>query len=110
LASRKAADQRPCQLLLHQYNATRPDAADQKAALLHDLRGGNGKGTVIRPPFYCDFGYNIRLGSGVFLNFGCVFLLSLVKSVSCDESIPSPNCRLYVRKGWQMLQVGIRQA
>jgi maltose O-acetyltransferase len=69
-----AADQRRCQLLLHEYNATRPDAADQRAALLYDLLGGIGKATVIRPPFHCDFGYNIRLGNGVFLNFGCVFL------------------------------------
>jgi maltose O-acetyltransferase len=69
-----AADQRRCQLLLHQYNATRPDATVQRAALLRDLLGGIGKGTVIRPPFHCDFGYNIRLGGGVFLNFGCVLL------------------------------------
>jgi maltose O-acetyltransferase len=33
-----------------------------------------GEGVVIRPPFYCDYGYNIRLGRGVFLNFGCTFL------------------------------------
>ena len=28
----------------------------------------------MRSPFYCDYGYNIHLGSEVFLNFGCVFL------------------------------------
>jgi maltose O-acetyltransferase len=33
-----------------------------------------GEGVVVRPPFYCDYGYNIRLGRGVFANFGCVFL------------------------------------
>src|SRR5690606_29983459 len=26
------------------------------------------------PPFYCDYGYNIYMGHGVFANFGCVFL------------------------------------
>ena len=30
--------------------------------------------TVIRPPFYCDYGTNIRIGASVFLNFGCVLL------------------------------------
>ena len=69
-----AADQRRCQSLLHEYNATRPDAADQRAALLRDLLGGIGKASVVRPPFHCDYGYNIRLGRGVFLNFGCVLL------------------------------------
>jgi maltose O-acetyltransferase len=29
---------------------------------------------LIRPPFYCDYGYNIHLGRGTFLNFGCVLL------------------------------------
>jgi maltose O-acetyltransferase len=42
--------------------------------LLHDLLGGIGAKSVIRPPFHCDYGYNIRLGRGVFLNFGCVLL------------------------------------
>lgn len=68
------ADQRRCHSLLYQYNATRPEAADQRAALLRDLLGAIGESSVIRPPFHCDFGYNIRLGSGVFLNFGCVLL------------------------------------
>jgi maltose O-acetyltransferase len=67
------ADQRRCQMLLHAYNATSPEA-EERAALLQDLLGGIGEKSVIRPPFHCDYGYNIRLGRGVFLNFGCVLL------------------------------------
>ena len=33
-----------------------------------------GDGAVIRPPFHCDYGYNIRIGPGVFFNFNCVVL------------------------------------
>lgn len=33
-----------------------------------------GLGATIRPPFHCDYGYNISLGAGVFLNFNCVVL------------------------------------
>jgi maltose O-acetyltransferase len=69
-----ASDQRRARLLLHRYNATLPDAADERAALLRELLGGIGEATIIRPPFHCDYGYNIRLGRGVFLNFGSVFL------------------------------------
>jgi len=29
---------------------------------------------VIRPPFHCDYGSNIRAGAGAFLNFNCVIL------------------------------------
>ncbi len=74
VGSEIAADQRRCHMLLHAYNATPPDAADERAALLRDLLGGIGEKTVIRPPFHCDYGSNIRLGRGVFANFGCVFL------------------------------------
>ncbi len=30
--------------------------------------------TVIQPPFFCDYGYNIRTGKNVFFNFDCVIL------------------------------------
>ncbi len=29
---------------------------------------------MVRPPFHCDYGFNIRLGAGVFLNFNRVIL------------------------------------
>jgi maltose O-acetyltransferase len=69
-----AADHLRADRLLRAYNAIGADHADQRTALLRDLLGGVGPGVVIRPPFYCDFGTNIRLGQGVFMNFGCVFL------------------------------------
>jgi acetyltransferase-like isoleucine patch superfamily enzyme len=47
--------------------------------LLRDgLSLGNGlpkwDGAVIRPPFHCDYGYNIYLGTDTFLNFGCIIV------------------------------------
>lgn len=68
------AEQLRAQGLAHRFNATPPEDAAGRMALLRELLGGIGEGTVIRPPFQCDFGYNIRFGAGVFLNFGCVFL------------------------------------
>ena len=52
------------------------DAQDLDARLrtLRELLRGLGDESEIRPPFYCDYGDNIRLGSGVFLNFACVLL------------------------------------
>ena len=29
---------------------------------------------LIRPPFFCDYGYNIYIGEGGFINFNCVML------------------------------------
>ncbi|WP_311223306.1 MULTISPECIES: sugar O-acetyltransferase [unclassified Acidovorax] len=43
-------------------------------ALLAEGLGAVGPGSVVRPPFHCDYGFNLRLGAGVFLNFNCVVL------------------------------------
>jgi maltose O-acetyltransferase len=69
-----AADALRADRLMRAYNATGADQGDHRAALLGDLLGAVGRNVVIRPPFHCDYGYNIRLGDGVFLNFGCIFL------------------------------------
>lgn len=56
------------------YNAASTLPAPRREALLREGLGAVGAGCVIRPPFHCDYGYNIHLGSGVFLNFNCIIL------------------------------------
>ena len=36
-------------------------------------RGQTGENFRMHPPFHCDFGANLRIGNGVFLNSGCSF-------------------------------------
>src|SRR3954451_24477148 len=38
------------------------------------LRPKSEQAPVVRPPFYCDYGFNIRLGGDAFLNYNCVIL------------------------------------
>jgi len=68
------ADRKRAQALMAAYNATRYGEEAPRRALLTQLLGAGGDTAVIRPPFYVDYGYNIRLQAGVFLNYGCVFL------------------------------------
>jgi len=56
------------------YNQTREDELEARAALLSELLGGAGSDVWIEPPFYCDYGRYIFIGSGSFFNFGCVLL------------------------------------
>lgn len=56
------------------YNAPRALPPEERRALLAEGLGAVGEGATVRPPFYCDYGENIRLGAGAFLNFGCVVL------------------------------------
>lgn len=69
-----AADHLRADRLLRAYNATGADEAAQRAMILSELLGSIGEDVILRPPLYCDYGYNIHLEGGVFVNFGCVFL------------------------------------
>ena len=59
---------------LARYNATLAWSGADRHALLLERLASAGQGAVIRPPFHCDYGFNIHLGTGVFLNFNCVIL------------------------------------
>jgi maltose O-acetyltransferase len=69
-----AAEQLRAERLLRAYNATTAADREQRAAILSALLGAIGEDSVLRPPFFCDYGSNIRIGRGCFVNFGCVFL------------------------------------
>jgi maltose O-acetyltransferase len=56
---------------------------DQRFALLVERFASVGEQALIRPPFFCDYGYNISLGSGAFLNYNCIILD--VEAVSIGE-------------------------
>ena len=68
------ADVQSAQRLLAQYNAIPSDETAAATALLRRLIGSVGDGTVIRPLFACDYGYNVRIGRNGFINYNCVFL------------------------------------
>jgi maltose O-acetyltransferase len=59
-----------CQTL----NATREREQDVRRRLLVELLASGGDSVWIQPPFYCDYGSNIRLGERVYFNFNCVVL------------------------------------
>lgn len=67
-------DRLRAQRLLYVYNATGPDEIERRAELLRELLGATGEGVSIKPSFRCDYGYNIRAGRNVFVNYDCVFL------------------------------------
>lgn len=59
---------------LARYNAAIALPNVERRALLRERFASVGEGVVIRPPFHCDYGYNISLGADVFLNYNCVIL------------------------------------
>jgi maltose O-acetyltransferase len=63
---------RCCDLCLL-LNATREDQKEERRHLLAELFGKETD-AWIQPPFFCDYGTNIVLGTKVFFNFNCVVL------------------------------------
>ena len=70
---------------LARYNTTLGMHPTERRKLLLERLSEVGEGAVIRPPFHCDYGSNIRLGAGVFLNFNCV-ILDVVEVIIGDRT------------------------
>ena len=62
-------------------------------AVLRELLGSVGERSEVRPPFYCDYGANVRIGSDVFVNFNCV-ALDVVAITIGDRVQIGPNVQL----------------
>jgi len=69
-----ARDSQRAQTLLQQFNGSVPSDPDARRRILDDLLGSLGDGAEIRPPFHCDYGYQIHIGARTFVNFGLVAL------------------------------------
>ena len=59
-----------CQAL----NATREAQQEERRHIVQELFGAGGDSVWMQPPFFCDYGANIRLGERVFFNFNCIVL------------------------------------
>src|SRR5687767_13558527 len=62
-----------CRNLCLELNATREDQKEERQRILNELLGKKTD-VWIQPPFFCDYGTNISLGTKVFFNFNCVVL------------------------------------
>ena len=68
------ADQAETKRWLARYNASLAATPAERRELLIERFASVGAGAVVRPPFHCDYGFNIVLGADAFLNFNCVVL------------------------------------
>lgn len=80
--------------LLKEFNDSDPENKDKREKLLENLLGEIGEGLWIEPPFFCDYGYNIKVGNQVFFNFNCV-ILDVVPVVFGDRVLVGPNVQFY---------------
>jgi maltose O-acetyltransferase len=79
--------------LLDAYNNSLARGAAERAHILDRLLGAFGPGSNLRPPLYCDYGYNLRVGARTFANFGLV-ALDVAPIVIGDDVQIGPNVQL----------------
>jgi maltose O-acetyltransferase len=67
-------DARMAMELTAEYNNSPVADERLRRRILGRLLGSFGQGAEIRPPFHCDYGYQIHIGARTFANFGLVAL------------------------------------
>ena len=87
------ADHRAAMAWLVRYNASLGAPAAERRQLLRERFAAVGESADIRPPFHCDYGFNISLGAGVFLNFDCV-ILDVVAVAIGDKTQIGPGVQI----------------
>jgi len=60
--------------LCRSLNESHASEQELRSRIFGELFGKIGEGLWIEPPFHCDYGVNITLGSQVYFNFNCVVL------------------------------------
>ncbi len=55
---------------------------------------GSSEGAFVNPPFYCDYGTNIKVGKNFFANYNCV-ILDVAKVTIGDNCQMAPNAAIY---------------
>ena len=80
--------------LLSLYEQAHPNDPDIAAYLLAQVLGHVGEGVDIRPPLRVDYGHNISIGDGSWVNYGMTVLDVAPVAIGADVLI-GPNCSLY---------------
>ncbi len=77
--------------LMEAFNRSPASDPAERRRLLTELLGAYGEGSEIRPPLYCDYGYQTTVGARTFANFGLV-ILEVGRIRIGDDVLLGPTC------------------
>ena len=80
--------------LCFKFNNTKPSEVEQQVTILKKLLQTTQDSFTITAPFWCDYGYNIRLGKNFYSNHNLV-ILDPAKVIFGDNVFVGPNCGFY---------------
>lgn len=107
-----AAERRKARLLIKQLNDSSDEETELRRQLLFELIPQQGANLWIEPPFYCDYGYNITVGDGVYFNFNCT-LLDVMPITIGQGVLIGPSVHIYTAMhptDWQERATGLEFA
>lgn len=81
--------------------------AEEVRAIFRELLGSIEGDFWIQPPFYCDYGSNIHIGSHFYANYGCVILDPAEVAIG-DHVFLAPRVSIYTAA--HPIDAGVRNA
>jgi maltose O-acetyltransferase len=81
-------------LLIKALNDTREDDTAQRSRIIKELLPDAAPDLWLQPPFYCDYGYNMKVGERVFFNFNCI-VLDVAPVTIGSRTMFGPNVQVY---------------
>lgn len=73
------------------YNKLSPNDRETQRIMLSEILGSVGKEVIITPPFWCDYGYNIKVGDYFYSNHNLI-ITDGAKVTFGDNVFIAPNC------------------
>ncbi len=92
--SQLVEDRLKARILFQEINQINDNDKVKRDATFYKLINNAKKGLWIEPPFYCDYGYNIKAGKNVFMNFNCC-ILDVAEVQIGDNCMMGPNVQIY---------------
>lgn len=80
-----------CKDKCYKYNQLNPYDRENQNIILADLLGKMGSETMITPPFWCDYGYNISVGDFFYSNHNLI-ITDGAEVTFGDNVFIAPNC------------------
>ncbi|MDW5287391.1 sugar O-acetyltransferase [Formosa sp. PL04] len=80
-------------LLFQKANSLPEDLKKERDAIFNELLDA-GENLWIEPPFYCDYGSNIKAGKNLFMNYNCCILDVGLVTIG-DHVMFAPNVQIY---------------
>ena len=83
-----------CKKLCQQFNQTNYIDAEERRLIIQKLAISTGENFFIEVSFWCDYGYNIKVGENFYSNHNLV-ILDAARVMFGDNVFIGPNCSFY---------------